>query len=236
MDDFRVMLNNVTDLELVIETEPQKRVSLKCELIEILTAGKVAVSIPIYNGRRVPLEIGRRVRVFFKKEDVGVCNFNGLVVSRHLEGEMPSLHLQLVSAVDKNQRRDFYRLQLVTDVIFRLQTGVAIEKQVDNGKVIEVEIPSYRDIAVVTRDISGGGLRAMVGEHFNPGQQITVIILLEDERVEVTAEVVRCQLFDSTVMRYDCGLKFLDVDEKDRSRIISFIFEKQRNLRKKGLV
>lgn len=236
MDDFRSMLDTVTDLELTLETEPGKRISLKCELIEILTATKIAVSIPLYNGRRVPLEMGMRVRAFFKREDLGVCNFNGLVVSRRLDGEMPSLHLQLVSGVDKNQRRDFYRLQLVTDVILRIQTGVSVEKQVDKGKIVEVEIPSYRELAVVTRDISGGGLRAMVGEPFTAGQRLNVIILLENERIEVKAEVVRCQLFDSAVKRYDCGLKFLDVEEKDRSRIISFIFEKQRNLRKKGLV
>jgi c-di-GMP-binding flagellar brake protein YcgR len=104
------------------------------------------------------------------------------------------------------------------------------------GKLVEVEIPVYRELQVVTRDISGGGLRAMVGERFEPGMQLTVILLIENERIEVKAEVVRCQIFDETVKRYDCGLRFLEVEEKIRSRIIAFIFEKQRNLRKKGLV
>lgn len=236
MESFRSMLENVTDLELTLEVSPDKRISLKSELVEIVTDTKIAVTLPSYQGRRYPLEVGKRLRIYFKKEDVGVCNFYGLVVSRKLEDSTPVLFIQMVSPVDKNQRRDFYRLPLVTDVIFKIQTGVITEKQVNNGKVVEVEIPSYRELAVVTRDISGGGLRAMVGERFEPGAKFQVIIILDNEHITVDAEVVRCQIFDETVKRYDCGVRFLEVEEKDRSKIIAFIFEKQRNLRKKGLV
>lgn len=236
MDNLRSMLENVTDIELALEAGPDKRISLKSELVEIVTDEKIAISIPSYNGRRYPLDVGKHLKVYFKKEDVGVCNFSGLVVARKLEDHTPLLFIQAVSAVEKQQRRDYFRLSVITDVIFKLQSGVVIEKQVNNGKVIDVEIPTYREVAVVTRDISGGGLRAMVGERIEMGSQILVDILLDNERIAVKAEVVRCQLFDDTVKRYDCGLRFLEVEEKDRSRIIAFIFEKQRNLRKKGLV
>ncbi len=236
MENFRTMLQNVTDLELALEVEPDKRINLSSTLVEVVTETKIAVAIPTYNGRRFHIETGKRVRVIFKKEDVGVCNFTGLVVSHKLEGEIPLIYIQMVSNVDKNQRRDYFRLSIVTDVIFKIQTGVTTEKQVNMGKLVEVEIPVYRELQVVTRDISGGGLRAMVGERFEPGMKLTVILLIENERIEVKAEVVRCQIFDETVKRYDCGLRFLEVEEKIRSRIIAFIFEKQRNLRKKGLV
>lgn len=236
MESFRSMLENVTDLELTFELEPDKRISLKSELVEIVTDTKIAITIPSFNGRRYLLDVGKRLRIYFKKEDVGVCNFYGLVVSRKLDESMPILLIQMVSQVDKNQRRDYYRLPLVTDVIFKTQIGVVKEKQINNGKIEEVEIPSYKELAVVTKDISGGGLRAMVGERFEPGSKLQVIIILDNERIVVNAEVVRCQIFDETVKRYDCGVRFLEVEEKDRSRIIAFIFEKQRNLRKKGLV
>lgn len=236
MDDFRSMLQNIVNLELTFDLEPNKSISMKSELVEILSATKIAIAVPIYNGRRVPLEVGRRLRIFFKREDMGVCNFHGLVVSRQLDNGNPVLLVQMVSNIDKNQRRDYYRLQLVTDVIFRESMGVTLEKQVDNGKIIEVEVPAYKDHAVLTKDISGGGLRAAVGERFTLGQIITVVIPIEKDKIEVSGEIVRCQLFDEQLHRYDCGVKFLDLDEKDRSRIISFIFEKQRGLRKKGLV
>lgn len=230
------MLEAVTDLELVVEIEPNKRISLKSELIEVVTEAKIAVSIPIHQGHRYPLEVGKRLTVYFKKEDLGVCNFSGLVVSRQAEGATPILFIQMVSQVGKNQRRDYFRLPLITDVILKIPDGVTIEKQVNNGKVIDVEVVNFKQIAVVTKDISGGGLRTLVGERLESGLRVRIIIILEKERVEVQAEVVRCQLFDEAVKRYDCGFRFLELEEKDRSRIIAFIFEKQRNLRKKGLV
>lgn len=236
MDNLRSMLENVTDIELAVEIAPDKRISLKCQLIEILTAAKFAVTLPTYEGRRFPLEIGKKVLVYFKKEDLGVCHFSGLVVSRQIDDELPVLFIQMVSSIDKIQRRDYYRLPLVTDVILKIPTGVVIEKQVDKGKIIDVEVVSYKQLSVITKDISGGGMRTLVGEPLELGQKIRTIIILEKERIEVEGEVVRCRLFDPSVKRYDCGIKFRDVEEKDRSKIIAFVFEKQRNLRKKGLV
>lgn len=236
MDDLRSMLEAVTELELAAEVEPNKRISLKCTLIEIVSVAKISVSIPLYNGRRYPLEVGQKVRVYFKKEDLGVGSFSGLVVSRQLDGSIPLLFIQMVSLVDKTQRRNYFRLPLITDVILKIPTGVTIEKQVNNGKLVDVEIVNYKQTSVISKDISGGGLRALVGERMEPGQTLKVIVILEKERIEVDGEVVRCQLFDDAMRRYDCGIRFLEVEEKDRSRIIAFIFEKQRNLRKKGLV
>lgn len=236
MDNLRSMLENVTDLELAVEIEPDKRISLKCHLIEILTNAKFSVSIPTYDGRRYPLEIGKKVLVYFKREDLGVCHFAGLIVSRQIEVSMPHLCIQMVSNIDKIQRRDYFRLPLVTDVILKIPIGFTIEKQVNKGKIIDVEIVNYKQLSVITKDISGGGLRTLVGEPLELGQIMRIIIILEKERIEVEGEVVRCRIFDSAVKRYDCGIRFRDVEEKDRSKIIAFVFEKQRNLRKKGLV
>lgn len=236
MDNLRSMLENVSTLELVTEIEPGKRIGLKCELVEVITENRLVASVPIHNGRRYPLETGTRMLVFFKKEDMGVCHFHGVIISRQMADGEPVMTIQMVSQVGKNQRRDYFRLPLVTDVILRLPTGSTTEKQVNNGRITEVEVISYRELSVITKDISGGGLRTLMNERIEPGQKLRVIIPLERERVEVSAEVVRCQLFDEVLKRYDCGIRFLDVEEKDRSRIIAFIFDKQRNLRKKGLV
>ncbi len=236
MDNIRAMLADVTDLELAVEIGPNKRINLKCELFEIVTDTKFAVSVPIHNGQRYPLAVGLKMQVYFKKEDLGVCHFSGMVVSRHSTGSPPLLFIQLLSAVDKDQRRNYFRLPLLTDVILKIPAGITIEKQMDRGKIIEVEIVDYKKIPVITKDISGGGLRAIVGERLELGLKLQIIIVLEKDRVEVPAEVVRCQLSDPIVKRYDCGIRFLEMEEKDRSKIVAFVFEKQRNLRKKGLV
>lgn len=236
MDNLRSMLKDVTDLELAVEVETNKRISLKCELVEIVNDMKFSISVPIHSGHRYPLDIGKRVLVYFKKEELGVCHFSGLVVSRTLDGIMPLLFIQMVSSIGKIQRRDYFRLPLVTDVIFKIPVGTTIEKQVNNGKLVEVEIETYKELKLITKDISGGGLRTIAGEKFEAGQKMQIIILLERERLELMAEVVRCQLFDAAVNKYECGLRFLKMEEKDRNKIIAFIFDKQRNLRKKGLV
>jgi len=63
------------------------------------------------------------------------------------------------------------------------------------------------------------------------------------ERIE-TGELLECELFlndfnkvsflKNDVYKYEIGVKFEKIEERDRERIIGYIFQEQRRLIKKG--
>jgi len=235
-NSLKSLLSTVTGLELSIESEPSRRINMKCEVVEVPTDTQIAVSMPIYNGRRVPLDLGIVVTVHFIAPEIGACKYRGEVIRRVMDPLSPLLIIEQRSPVEKNQRRNYYRMPVVMGVTLQLPNGTTKEKVVNNGKVEEIEILSFRNINIVTKDISGGGLRAVVSELIKQGTNVRVLIPLERDELELEAEIIRCEIIPDVIIRYDLGIQFGNIDEKTRNRIIAFIFDKQRNLMKKGLI
>lgn len=235
-DNLKTLLDDVEQVDIEIEGKGDIRLLMKSEIHKVVSDSKVVVAMPIYEGRRFPLDIGRRIRIFFMKQDTGVYSFIGLVVNRDIVDRIPRIHIQRVSPIRKTQRRDYYRLPVVMDAKVKIPDGIRKEKRIFKGKIEEVEEIQYKELEIVTKDISGGGLRAIANECIEPGVNVIATLNLNGRVIEVDSEIVRCIVVPDSIIRYDIGLKFNDMDEKIRSRIITFIFEKQRNLRKKGLV
>ena len=61
-------------------------------------------------------------------------------------------------------------------------------------------------------------------------------IQYKERQIEVKGNVVRIEKVDTFDYSYGLGIKFVGLNEKDRDKIIQFIFLKQRLLREKGLI
>jgi c-di-GMP-binding flagellar brake protein YcgR len=84
-------------------------------------------------------------------------------------------------------------------------------------------------------NLSGGGMRTRIFEFVNPGTRLSANLVLpvsEPHVIHVAAEVVRCSeilLSWDKFSSYLTAMKFICIDEKDREKIINFIFCEQRN-------
>lgn len=235
-DNLIELLENVEQVDIEIEGRNQIRLRMKSEIHEVVSSSKVIVAMPIYEGRRFPLDIGKRILIFFNKNNEGIYSFNGLVVQRDLKNEIPVISVQRVTPVRKTQRRDYFRLDVVMDAKVLIPDGVIKEKRIFKGKIEEVEEVKYNEIDIVSKDISGGGLRAISSYKIELGTMVILVLYLDKKKIEIHSEVMRCNVMTDSIIRYDLGLKFKEMDEKTRSAVISFIFDRQRNLRKKGLI
>jgi len=91
------------------------------------------------------------------------------------------------------------------------------------------EIPEAR-----IENISGGGLKMLCNKSFNEGDELAIKLFLPDQAqdLEVTGEVVwTCENIDGG---YKVGIKFIDIDERARERIVRYIFAWQRKMLRAG--
>jgi len=177
------------------------------------------ITLPMAAGHPVILEPGQIVRInFFRNE--GEFYFSARVVERIKLESIFLVRIVQISSLERLQRRSFYRFMRILPIKFRL-----IENNEPKGQF-------YKGYA---KDISGGGVRLFTEKFIPMNCQIECRINLgETQELAFNGKVLRVRKVQDSDKQYDIGVCFVDIPEKLRDRIISFIFEEQRQLRKKG--
>lgn len=122
--------------------------------------------------------------------------------------------------IKKVQLRAFVRLDIGLSVSLKILEG---EDIVDLGMAI-------------TRNISGGGLCLITKQALKAGTKVFLVIELDKTSlISVAGEVVRSEKQNDDTPFYVVGVKYEDIIERDRSQIIKFIFQKQIEIKRKGL-
>jgi len=126
---------------------------------------------------------------------------------------------ELPFALIKVQLRSFVRLPAALPLKFKILS--------DSGDPVS--------IGTTTRDISGGGLQLITKKDLPVGTILHLWLdLPEFGPVATKATIVRSDQPPDTNI-YWVATKFTEIVEKDREKIIKFIFKKQSELRQKGL-
>ncbi len=179
---------------------------------------KLYISSPILKGAPYPLYVGNRIKVIFLREDKGIYSFVA-EIKKKIQARLTIYVIEPISEAEKTQRRIFYRLDITRKATFRLLSE-------DEDIIIEA----------ATKDISGGGIKAISRKPIATGKNVACTLYLSDECIlTLQGNVVRC-VIDTNTGDYQLGISFLEGNDGARNRIVSFIFEKQRELRKKGLI
>ncbi len=165
----------------------------------------------------------QRGEVFFGRV---VANFAAFeFTSSLLAKQMHPLPVWVIAApynIKKIQQRAFVRV----DAALPVQITELIEGQ-------EVEAAK---VSAVTKDVSGGGLQIATSHLWPLGTELIVHIDFPGAGpVLLRSKVMRIQQPQPDRTIFWIGIKFLEINEKDRGNIIKFIFKKQLEQRRKGL-
>lgn len=192
--------------------------------IEDIAEDIIKIAVPIVQGQLVPINVGTKVEVLVL--DYGKAyGFISEVVDRQAV-PLPMLKIRFPQKVKKVQRRNFVRVESFLPVQYSDQNKIKQKK--------EVSIKTGK-----TADVSGGGLCLSTIEPVEHGQQLWLSLQLPNKcTIEAIGKVVRVsdRIVQGTEKRYYSAIQFVEIDERDRDKIISYIFQLQRELRKKGLV
>ncbi|MBF8983075.1 PilZ domain-containing protein [Lutibacter sp. B2] len=218
--------NNLPSIGIKIEIELQgkKRTNspkLISQVIDIMSDDIFMISVPTSQGMLVPITVGEKICIMYSQKASAVYGFDVRVLERVKKSELYCMKVEKAGEMFKIQRRNFFRLEAMLN---------AAVKKVDEHGNIELTIQG------LTKDISGGGLCLIIKEPLKIGENVEVMLKTGEKNISVRGAVLRCVKYQEFDYKFELGITFKDIDEKMREEIISYIFEHQRKMRKKGLV
>lgn len=188
--------------------------------IEEISNNRIVLALPFIGTVPIPIRTGERISIFSPSKDA-VYRVDGEVIRRQLE-PIPLLYVVVNSEVVRVQRRSFVRVPIVLKATYTVKSS---------GKVYDT----------YTKDISGGGMKIILPEVLNTNDilQIRIELPPPESPINCEGEVRWIDIEERSIgnrgeKNVYAGIEFVLIDEKDRDRLIRFLFNYQRNLIKKG--
>lgn len=205
-------------IEITVDEEDNDYKNLASRIEEI-TEQHVHISVPMLKGEILPLRVGLRVIINFVNDGHSYA-FASRIAGRKTD-PLPLLSLLKPEKIDEIQRRKWVRLAVSIPVHF----SVNGEK---NGEIYQG----------TTLDISGGGVLFVSSTKVMAGQLLNLQIEVPKRGFVVCRGVVLRSFQDHAGKQenYRVIIEFIEIAEGQRDKIMSFIFEKQREWIRKGLL
>ncbi|WP_418790220.1 flagellar brake protein [Phosphitispora sp. TUW77] len=212
-----IKINQTVELELPNDTLKQYR-----SKVYGLSDDRIIVAVPVKGGSRVAMGQGSKVKLIYTDSTAVYVFFTTVLSQDNDNAEM--VILGKPDNIKKIQRRNFVRLDIQLKLLFC---------RLDNS--FESKSSSFEAVSV---DISGGGMMFMCDEVLSFGDILDAQIFFgQNEKIRSVGRVVRVmENLPQTKMKYSVGFEFTMIEELERDKIIKFIFNRQRELRRKGLL
>ncbi len=206
-------------VEIVIEKGPYKG-SYLSKVAEIDDGTDTYKVIALFlKGEIVSPRINQAVKISFNGDNA-LYEFNAIVIER-LNKPIALLVVRKIGQVTRIQRRDYFRLDVMCKISYRILNDDKTDKQSEL-------------ISTITVDMSAGGLKISVDEKFPKEGMLEIYIdLPEIENIPIYGKIVNeYDLPDGKAV----GIEFIEIAQNEQDKIVSWLFDYQRKLRKRGLL
>ncbi len=170
--------------------------------------------LKLTTGQKVTLIAEKRMNPYFFETTVASAS--------HVEGEVISI--QRPPDRSGAQKRSFVRIDVVIP-----QTQVWVEKDGKYGPTVQGTI----------LNISAGGARLMTKEPLPSETDVLLKFMLPQKfgQIMTTGQTIGSwEVVGEGGKSYRTTLKFVDLKDKDRDVIIKFVFQRERDLRQRGVL
>lgn len=177
---------------------------------------KIYISLPKKGAIPFRLRVMRPYYFTFITPKSGLLRVKCLVTNE-IEDNILMYGIKPMSQARRIQRRDYYRLSVLKEVNLTL-------------------FEENRSHEAIITDISGGGIQVISKNEMDMDEEVSIEFLLEkDKKINAIGKIIR-KSKNNVENNYEMGINFIRIDEKQRKEIVAYIFNKQRELRKKGLI
>lgn len=203
-------------------------------VLDVLSEDTMEITMPMEQTKLILLPVD-------SEYDLVIYGATGLyqcfarIIDRYKSNNVYVLVVELTSNLRKYQRREYYRFCCALEMCSRNleeEEIQALEKKVPY--ILQPGLPLKRSIIV---DISGGGLRFMSTQKYEPESLIYCRYHLitggERKLYEVVGKVLAVKELGNRPGTYEHRVQYYDLDNDTREKIIKFIFEEERKERKK---
>jgi c-di-GMP-binding flagellar brake protein YcgR len=212
-----IKAGTILQLEPIHSETPEK---YRCRVVESEENG-IFIDYPIHTntGKTIFMMNGTKLKASFVYNDQTVLMFESEVLGRKIS-KIPMVHIHYPGEEElvKVQRREYVRVETNADISLYFND-------------------EYHP--AVTEDISAGGCAVRMKEiDIQQGSRTSMIIVLpmqtgECRYLEIEGRLIR--VLDRNKNKI-ASIQFLDLSETQRQVIMRYCFEKQLELRKKGLL
>ena len=200
--------------------------------------GTLELEMPMRGGKVVLVPMGIRYEFVFTM-DKKLYKADADIVGRFRKGGFSLVRAKLVSPVEKFQRREYYRLDLMLplDFISLDDRAGELTKMADIRQLIE----GRSDLVVgsgTILNISGGGLRFMTDSDLDEIPYLFMRFAIEigdQKRIIALIGQILAKDDNEDQKHRSYRVRILYKDTRCQDLIIRFIFEQERRIRKKGL-
>lgn len=217
------------------------------QLTEYGIDGIINIAAPIVNNQIIRLRKGVEYLLYFYSVK-GLYQGRAEVIDNVRDNNIIITRVMLTSDLEKIQRRQFYRLELIHDIEYRI---VSVEEEILNEKLssndgTDTEIEEYKNRLseldrdwekVSITDLSGGGTRFNTNKIYNPGDKIIIRIEFVAggtyKRLDINGAILSSTKLYNNPGAIEYRIEFKDFDRKDREELIKYIFEEERRRRNK---
>ncbi|MET1179625.1 flagellar brake domain-containing protein [Peribacillus simplex] len=218
------MMVKIGDILMLEPKYSQQKEKFNCMVVE-MGPGYVYTDFPINigTGKIAFLMDGTQFNVTFTNEEQAVYVFDSEVLGK-VKGRIPMMQLLLPESGTfvKIQRRQYVRLDVTLDT------------------AIHPEHSEFTPFRALTEDISAGGasIRLLKGTDIQSVSQLYLWVALTLKSGEIHYLRLKSKVIRVTEKKHGNMLlhvQFLEPAKKDVQTLMRFIFEKQVDLKKKGL-
>lgn len=216
------------------ESQEENQKVYHSSVYDILSEDTLEITMPMEQTKLILLPVdGKYDLVFYGETCLYQCFAR--IIDRYKSNNVYILVVELTSNLRKYQRREFYRFSCALEMCAR--TLEREEIQAVEGELSYALTPGLPLKRSVIVDISGGGLRFMSEQRYEPDSFLYCTYhLLKGEgfkEYEVIGRVLSVRELDGKPGTFEHRVQYYNLDVDTREEIIKFIFEEERKNRKK---
>lgn len=211
------------------EDQPKNYIS---KVHAFVSEDSIEIIMPMEQTKLILLPVDSEYEMIFYG-NTGLYQCLARIVDRYRSNNVYILLVELTSNLRKFQRREYYRFSCALEMCSRNleeEELQAIEKK--NEKLLQPGLPLKRSVIV---DISGGGLRFMSDQCYEPDSMIycsySLLINGDKKQYEVIGRVLASRELENRPGTYEHRVQYYNMDAGTREEIIKFIFEEERKNR-----
>lgn len=200
---------------------------------DLTSEDELLIHNPLSQGKLYMIPLNIKVTVFTKRADLGVLAFDVLLMKRIKVGNVYTISCRVVSEIEKQQRRQFFRVRVFNDLdVYFMQDldGNPVDFYIfDPDAVEETQV----DMKVSLLDVSGGGIGIKAKVSLPLGTFVYAKLNFSSKLLEVQGIIVRSAPSKKYVGEFELGIAFVDVPKDITRQITSYVFAAQQKARRK---
>ena len=204
------------------------------QVYEILSGDTMEIVMPMEQTKLILLPVDSEYDLVFYGE-TGLYQCFARVIDRYKSNNVYILVMELTSNLRKYQRREYYRFSCALEMCARNLQEEEIQAVEHNlPYALTPGLPLKQSIIV---DISGGGLRFISSQRYEPESLLYINYNLIKKGVkkmyEIIGRVISVKEMENRPGSFEHRVQYYDMDRRTREEIIKYIFEEERKHRRK---